>query len=119
MMTEYKQVIAVRKDLKMSKGKLAVQCCHASLGAYQAAVKKYAWETKAWLRRGGKKAVVYVSNRAALLRLKDKIPSKIPSYVVFDAGKTHLKPGTLTCIGLGPFDSEVLDKYTGKLKLVG
>lgn len=118
-MIEYKQVIVVRKDLKLSKGKLAVQACHASLGAYQIASKKYAWETKAWLNQGGKKAVVYVSSRAALFRLKDKIPRKVPAYVVHDAGKTHLKPGTLTCMGLGPFDSEVLDKYTGKLKLVG
>ena len=118
-MTEYKQVIVVRKDLKLSKGKLAVQACHASLGVYQIAVKKYAWETKAWLSQGGKKAIVYVNSRATLLRLKDRIPKKIPSYVVYDAGKTHLKPGTLTCIGLGPFDSEVLDRYTGKLKLVG
>ena len=118
-MIEYKQVIVVRKDLKLSKGKLAVQACHASLGAYQIASKKYARETKAWMNQGGKKAVVYVSSKAALLKLKEKIPRKVPAYIVHDAGKTHLKPGTLTCMGLGPFDSEILDIYTGKLKLVG
>ena len=30
-----KQVMVVRTDLKMGKGKIAAQCCHACLGAYK------------------------------------------------------------------------------------
>ena len=32
-----KQVIIVRTDLKMGKGKIAAQCCHGSLGSYKRA----------------------------------------------------------------------------------
>jgi PTH2 family peptidyl-tRNA hydrolase len=32
-----KQVLVMRADLKMSRGKLAAQACHASLGAYKKA----------------------------------------------------------------------------------
>jgi PTH2 family peptidyl-tRNA hydrolase len=30
--TEYKLVLCVREDLKMGIGKIAAQCCHATLG---------------------------------------------------------------------------------------
>ena len=30
-----KQVMVIRTDLKMGKGKIAAQACHASLGAYK------------------------------------------------------------------------------------
>jgi hypothetical protein len=36
---ECKMVLLIRVDLNMSKGKVAAQCCHAALAAYQQAVK--------------------------------------------------------------------------------
>jgi PTH2 family peptidyl-tRNA hydrolase len=47
-----KQVIVVRADLGMSKGKLAAQACHASLGAYKKANERIIRE---WELEGGKK----------------------------------------------------------------
>ena len=35
-----KQVMIVRTDLKMGKGKIAAQCCHAAIGAYKNADKE-------------------------------------------------------------------------------
>ena len=35
-----KQVMVVRTDLKMRKGKIAAQCCHGSIGAYKKSDKE-------------------------------------------------------------------------------
>jgi len=115
---KYKQMIVVRKDLKMGKGKMAVQASHASIGAYMLAHKKTAETTKAWVNEGMKKVVVYVNSRKELFDLKEEIPKKIPMFVVSDAGLTQLKPGTVTAMGIGPAENEDLDKYTNHLKLM-
>lgn len=113
-----KQVIVVRKDLKLSRGKMSAQVAHASLESYRKTSKKYPSIVKSWLRKGGKKVVVYVNDKKALIALNKRISNKIPKALIMDAGWTHLKPGTVTCLGLGPYYEEDLDKYTGELKLV-
>ena len=50
-----KQVILVRQDLKMPKGKLIVQCTHASL---EAALKSN--KLKEWQSKGTKKVILKV-----------------------------------------------------------
>jgi len=115
---KYKQVIVVRKDLKMGKGKMAVQAGHASIGAYLLAVKKTPKIAKAWINEGMKKVVVYVDSKKELFDLKEAIPTKIPKFVVSDAGLTQLKPGTVTAIGIGPVSDEDIDEYTEHLKLI-
>ena len=42
-------VLLVRTDLQMTKGKVAAQCCHATLAAYQSALKGTS-DQKHWLR---------------------------------------------------------------------
>ncbi|MEM4222146.1 MAG: peptidyl-tRNA hydrolase, partial [archaeon] len=58
-----KQVIVVRKDLKLKKGKMSVQVAHASLQAFLEAWKKDKEKTEKWLREGAKKVVVYVEDQ--------------------------------------------------------
>lgn len=112
----YKQAIVVRTDLKMSVGKLAVQCTHASLGAYKKA-KKPAMEK--WGSEGQKKVVLEVNSKEGILKLFDRSrKEKIPCFLVEDAGLTELKSGTITALGLGPEKEEKLDKITGDLKLL-
>ena len=114
-MKEYKlkQVIVVRKDLKLSKGKLAAQVAHASITA----ADKSKFKDK-WLNEGQKKVILKVENLDKLLRLYETAKSKkLPTAIVKDAGLTHLPPGTITCIGIGPAPEEKIDKITGKLKL--
>ena len=65
MVKKMKQVIVMRADLKMSKGKLAAQACHASLGSYQRADEKVIRE---WDLEGGKKVVVGVKSQEELFR---------------------------------------------------
>jgi PTH2 family peptidyl-tRNA hydrolase len=114
-----KMVIVARKDLKLSKGKLAVQACHAAIYTYNSAMKKCPDKVKAWEREGAKKIVVVVADEKELLSLHSDIPDALPkSMIIHDAGLTHLDPGTATCFALGPYDDEILDRYTGNLKLV-
>jgi PTH2 family peptidyl-tRNA hydrolase len=116
---EFKQVIVVRTDLKMSLGKTAAQVAHASHSAAEIAREKYCdWYLK-WRGEGQKKVVVKVASEAEIIELYKKIKgNKIPFYIVNDAGLTELPPGTTTTFGVGPAPDNVIDRYTGQLKLL-
>jgi len=113
-----KQVIVMVKELKLTKGKMAAQASHASLTAYKLAKAKHPHHVRLWEDTGEKKVVVYVDKIKDLFELFHKIPDEIPKVMIIDAGKTHLEPGTVTCLGIGPYYEDELDKYTGQLKLV-
>lgn len=109
-----KQVIVVRKDLKLKKGKLAAQVAHAAILAYEKSRYK-----REWKKEGQKKIVVFCKDEKELLLLKKEAEEeKLPIALVIDAGLTHLKRGTKTCLGMGPATEEKIDRITGKLKLV-
>jgi len=112
----YKQVIAVRSDLRMSKGKTAVQVAHAALEAYKKAKPAI---RNAWEKEGAKKVVVSVAGLDTLNDLKKRAGrKKLPVALIRDAGRTELPPGTVTCLGIGPADEQKIDKLTGALKIV-
>ncbi len=112
----YKQVIVVRKDLKLDKGKLAVQVAHASLDAYR---KSSPVLQEAWVSEGSKKVVCRAEGLKELLDLQKKARSLgLPCSLIRDAGRTQLKPGTITCLGIGPAEEGSIDKVTGKLKIL-
>ena len=112
----YKQVIVVRTDLKMGPGKLSAQVAHASLSSASAA--KHA-AIDAWESEGSKKVVLKVSDLKELQEIHRKTrTSGIPCYLVKDAGLTEVKPGTTTCLGIGPAKEQDIDKITKHLKLL-
>ncbi len=112
----YKQVIVVRENLKLSKGKLGAQCAHASLEAYKKADKKI---IELWNKEGSKKVILKAKNLKELLALKEKCESlKLPHALISDAGFTELKPGTITALGVGPQRDELINKVTGSLPLL-
>jgi PTH2 family peptidyl-tRNA hydrolase len=112
----YKQVIVVRKDLKMDKGKIAAQVAHASLEAYKKADPRKVIE---WEAEGMKKVVVGVKGIKELMEIKDKVKRlKLPFSVIRDSGRTQLKPGTVTVLGIGPAEEEKIDRITKDLKLL-
>jgi PTH2 family peptidyl-tRNA hydrolase len=115
----FKQVIAVRIDLKMSPGKMAAQVAHASLSAAEVARRNSTVWYNAWKEGGQKKVVVKVADEEEIIRLLEvtKI-SKLPWYIVNDAGLTELPPGTTTTLGIGPSPNELIDEVTGHLKLL-
>ncbi|ADP77352.1 peptidyl-tRNA hydrolase [Methanothermus fervidus DSM 2088] len=111
-----KQVIVVRDDIKMSKGKLIAQACHASLESFKNAEKN---KIKKWESEGAKKVVLKVKTLDELLKIYEAVKnSGLPHYLVKDAGHTELPPGTITCLGIGPDDDKKIDKITGNLKLL-
>lgn len=117
---EYKLVVAVRDDLELSRGKLAVQVGHASVSAAFEARAKHARWFKAWMAEGQRKVVVRALDLDHLRELEARAKSlKLPTAWIEDAGLTELPPGTATCVGIGPGPDHLLDKVTGSLKLVG
>jgi PTH2 family peptidyl-tRNA hydrolase len=112
----YKQVIAVRRDLKLSRGKLAVQVAHASLEAYSHADGK---SREAWQSEGAKKVVVRVEGLKELEELHRKARSlKLPCALIRDAGRTQIPAGTVTALGIGPVKEKEADRLTGNLKML-
>lgn len=116
-MTEYKQAIIVRNDLKMGKGKIAAQASHGSISAFLKTQIKHKDWTEAWLPHQ-KKIVLKVESLEELLSIYEKIKNELPSELIKDAGYTQIEPGTITVLGVGPAPEDKIDKYLKDLKLL-
>ena len=115
-----KQVILIRNDLKLKKGKMCAQAAHGSVGAAILAYQRYKGLFSEWEATGMKKVVVKVKDEAELVDLYQQATAKnIPAYLVRDAGLTtfHGQP-TLTVAAIGPCDNWQLDPILGHLKLL-
>jgi peptidyl-tRNA hydrolase, PTH2 family len=111
---DLKQVIVVRTDLKMGKGKLAAQVAHAAVSAADKSRYKADWTSQ-----GQQKAVVKVSGEKELLGVLSRArDAKLATALIEDAGHTQLEPGTKTCVGIGPAPEGEIDRITGALKLL-
>lgn len=131
MSYEVKQVIVVRKDLNMRKGKMCAQVAHASMKflvdqlensefADCSIFKFLSPEEDKWLSTKFAKIVCYVESESDLKNLIDQgIQQGIVVKPIVDSGFTefHGVP-TLTCAAFGPDTREKLDKLTGHLKLL-
>ena len=115
---EYKQILIVRNDLKMGKGKIAAQCSHASLAAYEKALKKEPEWVEAWKEHGQAKIVVKVDSKEELLIWFEKLKNLFPCALIKDAGRTQIASGEATCVGVGPAPENELNKFTKDLKLL-
>ncbi|MBW2981401.1 peptidyl-tRNA hydrolase Pth2 [Candidatus Woesearchaeota archaeon] len=111
-----KQVILVRDDLKLPKGKLSAQVAHAAVEAAFNSDKKKVDE---WRKTGAKKVVLKVKDEKELLKyLQEAKDNKLKTALITDAGKTVIAPGTKTCAGIGPDEEDKIDEVTGKLKMI-
>ena len=118
-----KMVIVVRTDIEMGKGKIAAQVAHAAvslvLDIINGSKKEWKEWLEDWLQEGQAKIVVKVNSLDELMRRYNLAKDYgLPAVIIQDAGKTQLEPGTITCIGIGPAPSEIIDKVTGDLKLL-
>ena len=111
-----KQALLVRQDLKLPKGKLAVQSAHASVEAVLESSEK---KVASWREQGMPKIVLKVKDEKELLFYFQKAKEdKLVAALIADAGRTVLEPGTKTCVGIGPDTDEKIDRITGKLPLL-
>jgi PTH2 family peptidyl-tRNA hydrolase len=116
---EYKQVIVFRMDLQMSKGKIAAQAGHAAVSAAQDAFVHHKKWWEAWLYEGQKKVAVKVPSEKELGELeKGADELGLPHALIIDRGLTEIPEGSVTCLGIGPAPSAMIDRLTGKLKLL-
>jgi len=117
-MVNMKQIIVVRIDLDMGKGKIAAQVGHACvLGAEHVRKSNPDWFKEWW--GGQEKVVVRVSSLKELEEIKEHAFSlNVPCSEVTDAGHTQIEPGTTTCVSLGPAPEDLVDKISGNLKLL-
>lgn len=114
----YKQILVMRKDLNMRKGKLIAQGAHASLAATIHNLEHP--DVKGWLAGRFAKIAVYVNSEAELLELFDRAKGAgLITELITDAGFTefHNVP-THTCIAIGPAKIEQIDPITKMLPLL-
>lgn len=130
-----KQVIVMRKDLNMRKGKMIAQGSHASvgvvLGILHPDTNPIEWDRgkmtteqgraiTSWLEGQFSKICVYVESEDQLMEIyKKAILANLPVKLITDSGKTefHGNP-TRTCLAIGPAWSKDIDAITGNLKLL-
>ena len=129
------------------KGKFGAQCAHASLGALLTLFSVYKQELvrlgtfdvepgkvqyeysltfgkdsilNDWLNSKFTKIVVSVDSDEELVALNKALDETyIPHALITDSGLTefHGVP-TNTCLGIGPYTAEEIDKFTGNLPLL-
>jgi len=119
MADEYKMVIVVRADLKMSKGKTAAQVAHAAVNCALASRKNNPEALEGWMHNAYPKIVLKAEDEMQLFDLKMTADAlNIVNSIIADAGRTEIAPGSVTCLGLGPDAAAKIDKVTGDLPML-
>jgi PTH2 family peptidyl-tRNA hydrolase len=130
-----KQVIVMRKDLNMRKGKCCAQAAHACVlaviqalsertGSYM--VDDYGRVTvddesdiKTWFETSYTKICLYVNSEEELLSIKSIADDEgLICSLILDNGTTEFHgEKTYTCLAFEPLKSEIIDPITGHLPL--
>lgn len=114
---QLKQIIVLRTDLKMRRGKEIAQGAHASMGG----MLKFRRNPfmRMWLDGAFAKIAVGIEGEDALLALHQAaLEAGLPSYLIQDAGRTEFKgEPTYTAVAVGPGEPERVKELTGHLKL--
>ena len=127
----HKQVIVLRKDLNMRKGKMVAQGGHAvQLAAYPSPtdedvargfmVVPLTEHNTPWLRYNFKKVCCSAKDEAELLDLYERAKALgIPCSLVTDSGLTEFHGvATNTAIAVGPAHGDIVDLVTKGLPLL-
>ncbi len=136
-----KQVIVIRKDLNMRKGKMVAQGAHASMAVILNAMQQRSIPSdfhrdmdndqglflrlddnqalQDWINGRFTKICVSVNSEQELLDIYEAAQNAgLLCSLIKDAGLTEFKEPTYTAVAIGPDYSENIDKITGKLPLL-
>jgi peptidyl-tRNA hydrolase, PTH2 family len=128
-----KQVLVMKKfpkDRNMRTGKYIAQGCHASVGALFS-IGEITPDGKSfviplhnpfindWVTGSFKKIALYVETDQALLEIYEKAKELgLPAALIRDAGLTEFNGNpTLTAVGIGPENEDLINEVTGHLPL--
>jgi len=137
MNEKIKQIIILRKDLKMRKGKMVAQGAHASMKVFldlehckvisspkpvdrELRIRFLTKEMVEWINGSFTKICVYVKTEKELLNAYYKAKElDLPCSIVCDSGKTEFGGvPTNTAVAIGPAKSVEIDKITKNMKLL-
>lgn len=117
-----KQVMVVRSDLNMGKGKIAAQCSHPSVKAVLDLQRSKSGNEilQSWLAAGSKKVVTKSSGAEDELENLVKVARTRGLYAtcIRDAGLTQIAAGSMTVCVVGPGPEPEVDAVTGHFKLL-
>lgn len=127
-----KQVIVIRKDLKMRRGKECAQASHASMAwltrrltAKSLTAHHRGYEVvltpveEAWVKGAFAKVTLQVNSEDELRDIYQRAKTAgLEAHLIIDSGRTEFDGvPTATAVGIGPDEAEKIDKITGELKL--
>jgi PTH2 family peptidyl-tRNA hydrolase len=126
-----KQVIVIRRDLKMRRGKEIAQGAHASMAwlrqrvmphltsAGRADQVQFSAAERSWLELSMRKVTVKVGSETELLGVYDKaLAAGLVVHMITDRGLTEFGGiPTRTCLAVGPDYDDLIDPVTGDLEL--
>jgi len=133
MSEKIKQVIVIRKDLRMRRGKEIAQGAHASMAFLSNRVRSFydgvdgpgfgrlgvTPVQEEWLRGIFAKVCVRVNSEEELLDVERKArEAGLETHLITDSGRTEFKGvPTPTCVAIGPDHASKIDEITGDLEL--
>ena len=135
-----KQVLVIRRDLNMRKGKMCAQAAHASMSfltlggstvyveddsywAYRRTSnfsRDWNYELTHWLNNSFRKITVYVNSDEELLELYERCKdNKLVVHLITDNGATEFNGiPTRTCLAIGPHWDDRFVNLTDHLPLL-
>ena len=125
-----KQVIVIRRDLRMRRGKEIAQGAHASMAWLRqrvlqglttsgAGLVELSEVERTWLERSNRKVTVKVSSEEQLMAVyQQALRAGLVAHLITDGGLTEFGGvPTRTCLGIGPDYDDRIDPVTGALEL--
>ena len=126
-----KQVIVIRRDLRMRRGKEIAQGAHASMAWLRQRIMphlttagtadrfRFSEAERAWLEGSLRKVTVKVGSEAELMAVYDKaVGAGVLVQLITDRGLTEFGGvPTRTCLAVGPDYDNRVDPVTGDLEL--